>query len=708
MDSNEVLKKFGKYFLLDLVAQGGMAEIYRARMATPDGGARLLAIKRVLPSYSQNQEFVAMFKGEINTTSGFTHPNIVQIYDFGEYQGQLYLAMELVDGKNLRQYLGRSLEQKKTFPIDVACYIIEQAALGLHYAHTFKDKITNKPLNIVHRDISPQNILVSFDGAVKVIDFGIAKGQNQSEHTRTGVIKGKPSYLSPEQIRGEALDGRSDIFALGIVLWEVLCGRKLFGGDNDFAIIKMIENCEATVKKPSEINSQVPPELDSIVLKSLRKKREERYANAEEFARALRKFLNQYNPDFSVSDVAYFTKNLFVNEIVADREKLKKLNEKAESLLSLESTTKANFKTEATATVPMQQPTRMIHRESKQIELQDTQLKTSANIKLETKVERSQGTQFNRIPSQTYSKQIQVENSTKSKFSFVKVAAVLAIASVLGYYYLNSSKDSATKRTVASKNETSLGKLVLTSNVSQATILLNDKDKNFPKSFPAEIQGLPVDEPIKLTVVSNGFKKHEQIIKIDSSSKELKLNVNLEREEEFSQSTTAASSSLIPLRLNILPVSVSEPTEVIINGVSVDPYAPVGQVPIGSDFVVTVWRKGFKPIKKVYHFSEADVQGKTEITQNIELEPTKYGVLSIKTNPQADITIDINGIEVKGNSASFRKELPVGVYNVKFYNSVLDFSFTMQVKIDEGKIQNITGNLSQIREIYKDRVPASN
>jgi serine/threonine-protein kinase len=330
----EALKKFGKYFLLDQIAQGGMAEIYRARMATPDGGSRLLAIKKVIASYSSNQEFVKMFKEEIKTTSGFTHPNIVQLYDYGEEQGMLYIAMELVDGKNLRQFISRFAEIKSQFPVEVSVYIMEQSAHGMGYAHGYKDKITGKGLNIVHRDISPQNILISYDGAVKVIDFGIAKAVTNQESTRAGVIKGKPSYLSPEQISGEVLDGRSDIFALGIVLWELLTGKKLFASDNDYGVLKLIENCTNHVKPPSIFNPKVPKELDAIVMKALVKNRDQRYQTSEELQRALHKFLYQFAPEFNPADLAYYARDLFKNEIVEDRKRLLKLNEKVEQLLA--------------------------------------------------------------------------------------------------------------------------------------------------------------------------------------------------------------------------------------------------------------------------------------------------------------------------------------------------------------------------------------
>jgi serine/threonine protein kinase len=329
----DMMKKFGKYFLLDQIAQGGMAEIYRARMATPDGGGRLLAIKRIIQTYSSNPEFVTMFKSEIKTTSGFTHPNIVQVYDYGEEQSLFYIAMEYVDGRNLRQFISRFAELKIPFPIEAAVFILEQAAHGMAYAHGYKDKFSGKSLNIVHRDISPQNLIISYDGAVKVIDFGIAKAVTNAESTRAGVIKGKPSYLSPEQISGDTLDGRSDLFALGTVLWELLAGRKLFAADNDFGVLKLIENCNNYIKPPSLYNSKVPKELDAIVLKCLQKNVELRYSTAEELQRALHKFLYQFAPEFNPADLAYYARDLFKNEIVEDRKKLLKLNEKAEQLL---------------------------------------------------------------------------------------------------------------------------------------------------------------------------------------------------------------------------------------------------------------------------------------------------------------------------------------------------------------------------------------
>tara|TARA_Y100000590_G_scaffold469940_1_gene660822 strand:+ start:8893 stop:10887 length:1995 start_codon:yes stop_codon:yes gene_type:complete len=337
--TDEVLKKFGRYFLLDRIAQGGMAEIYRARMIAEEGAGRILVIKRIQAGYGANAEFLQMFKSETKVMLGFNHPSIVQLYDFGEEDQQPYISMELVDGKNLRQILNKFAESKQSMPIEMAVSIIERAAAGLHYAHSFKDKISGEPLNIIHRDVSPQNILISYDGNVKVIDFGIAKANTNEEATRAGVIKGKPSYLSPEQISGESLDGRSDIFALGIVLWELLVGRKLFSadpkkGENEFAVLKQIESCTTHVKPPSTLNHDVPKELDYVVLKALAKDRDKRYQTAEEFQRALHKVLYSTFDEFNPADNGYVIKSLFQDEIIEDRKKLQELNRKVEQLLA--------------------------------------------------------------------------------------------------------------------------------------------------------------------------------------------------------------------------------------------------------------------------------------------------------------------------------------------------------------------------------------
>lgn len=314
--SDKKFQRFGKYLILDHLVDGGMAKICRARYLGEQAN-KMVAVKMVQPQFSNDEAFVRMFQDELNITFGMLHPNIMQVYDYGKTNGQLYTAMEYIHGANLKQYLDRLKEKKVVFPVEITTYIISQVCLGLHYAHTFTDKLTGKPFNIVHRDISPHNIMLTYDGAVKVIDFGIAKAATNSEATQAGTIKGKLSYLAPEYLDGLELDARYDQFAVGITLWEMLCSRKLFQANNDLAVLKQIQACKIT--PPSEVNPAVPKELDQIVMKALSKDRSHRYENMDQLNRALVRFLYSTYPEFNASDLKVFADQLFHNEIEKDK-----------------------------------------------------------------------------------------------------------------------------------------------------------------------------------------------------------------------------------------------------------------------------------------------------------------------------------------------------------------------------------------------------
>jgi len=319
MSDDFIGKRFGRYLLLDHLIDGGMAKICRARFLGDDI-ARVVAIKMVHPKYTQDPAFKTMFMDEIKVSFGLMHPNIVQIYDYGENDNQLFVALEYCDGKNLKEFLDKLKAKKYVFPVEISIHITTQICQGLFHAHTYVDKLTGKKANIVHRDISPHNIMLTYDGSIKVIDFGIAKAETNSEATQAGTIKGKLSYLAPEYLEGLELDHRYDQFAVGITLWELLCNRKLFRAKNDLAVLKKIQECKIPV--PSSINPNVPKELDEIVLKALSKNRDHRYKNMDGLNRALIKFLYANYPDFNASDLSYFAKDLFKEEIITDREKL--------------------------------------------------------------------------------------------------------------------------------------------------------------------------------------------------------------------------------------------------------------------------------------------------------------------------------------------------------------------------------------------------
>ncbi|MFN7134944.1 MAG: serine/threonine protein kinase, partial [Myxococcales bacterium] len=305
-------QKFGKYVLLDRLAAGGMAEIFRARFMAAAGVTKPVVIKRILPHYAGNHAFVSMFINEAKIAVGLAHGNIAQVFDFGEIDGEYYLAMEYVHGQSISKLAKKARAINLPFPIPIAIYVMAEACAGLYYAHSRADE-QGRPLGIVHRDVSPQNIIVSFEGQVKLVDFGIAKarlaGKNETEH---GAMKGKYVYFSPEQTRSKPLDGRSDIFAAGICLYELLTGRLPFDGKM-IDVLGRISRCE--FDRPSLHNPNVAPELEQIVLKAMTLRAEDRFQTALEMNEALMQYLHTAWPRFSRNQVAHLAQYLCKEEL---------------------------------------------------------------------------------------------------------------------------------------------------------------------------------------------------------------------------------------------------------------------------------------------------------------------------------------------------------------------------------------------------------
>ncbi len=309
------METFGRYELIKKIATGGMAEIFLARQAGIEGFEKLLVLKRILPHLAESEEFVEMFLHEARVAVRLNHPNIVQIYDLGEEGGSYFIAMEYIHGEDARR-IWRSCEKAgMTLPIPLACRIAIDAAAGLYYAHNKTDAAGN-PLNIIHRDISPQNLLISFEGAVKVVDFGIAKAADQATQTKSGVLKGKYSYMSPEQASGLEIDQRTDQFALGIVLYELLTFQRLFKRSNEIQTLTAVAECD--VKPPSTINPNIPPELDAIVMKALSKEREDRFKDLQEFQLALEEWLMSTRQPSSSALLSNFLKSLYADRLAQE------------------------------------------------------------------------------------------------------------------------------------------------------------------------------------------------------------------------------------------------------------------------------------------------------------------------------------------------------------------------------------------------------
>ncbi|GMV41731.1 MAG: hypothetical protein AMXMBFR64_34470 [Myxococcales bacterium] len=292
---------FGRYTLLERLAVGGMAEIYRARLTGIGGFEKPVAIKRMLPQYTSDRGYVDMLLDEARIMALLDHANIVQILEVGQVGHHFYLAMELVDGADLYRTLRTLHERGAQLPMEAAAFIVREVLTGLHYAHNRTDA-DGKLLHIVHRDVSPQNVLLSWEGDVKLIDFGIAKADARLTTTGSGIIKGKFQYMSPEQARGMPLDVRTDVFSAGILLWEALTASPVYEDEGEDSLINKVR--EANIPAPTTVRPDVPHMLEGIAMRALSVDPDERFQTAAEFHRALTAFLGTRAVEFTRLDLS--------------------------------------------------------------------------------------------------------------------------------------------------------------------------------------------------------------------------------------------------------------------------------------------------------------------------------------------------------------------------------------------------------------------
>jgi serine/threonine protein kinase len=284
---------YGPYQLLERVAVGGMAEVFRAKRTGVEGFEKVVAVKRILSHLSDNKEFVDMFIDEAKMVAGLAHPNVVQIFDLGKHEKNYWIAMEYVHGRDLRTIIRRARERGLKIPLDISTYVVSKVCAALEYAHRKKDD-KGQPMLIVHRDISPQNILISFEGDVKLTDFGIAKAASKASTTDKGALRGKLLYMSPEQAWGKPMDKRSDVFSLGIVFYEMLTEQKPFLGTSETSILETVRECR--VPPPTTINDKIPEKLERVVMKALERDPEVRYQDAGDMLRDLERVLHEWQP----------------------------------------------------------------------------------------------------------------------------------------------------------------------------------------------------------------------------------------------------------------------------------------------------------------------------------------------------------------------------------------------------------------------------
>ncbi|WLT30461.1 protein kinase [Geothrix sp. PMB-07] len=303
----EIMEEYGNYFLLEKIAVGGMAELFKAQQRGVQGFQKIVAIKRILPHFSDNEDFVTMFIDEAKLAAQLTHPNIVQIFDLGKAGNSYYIAMEYVNGRDLRTLLKKVREYGLPIPEQVAAFVVMKVAAALDYAHR-KRGFDDRELKLVHRDISPQNVILSTEGAVKLVDFGIAKAASKASHTVAGALKGKLLYMSPEQATGQPLDNRSDLYSLGLVLFELLTGERCFQADSELGVLEKVRL--GRISDLTSLNPNVSKEIAAIVSRALQKSVDHRYPSARFLERDLRDYLQRQGTPITEHDVADYMNTL--------------------------------------------------------------------------------------------------------------------------------------------------------------------------------------------------------------------------------------------------------------------------------------------------------------------------------------------------------------------------------------------------------------
>ena len=309
--------RLGSFEIVRRLARGGMAEIFLARTSGPSGFEKLVVLKKILPKYAGKPKFVQLFLDEARLAATLDHPHIAQVYDIGMSDGSYFFTMEYLHGQDMRAILHRTWRTGERFPIEHAVQVARHVASALHFAHD-KQGPDGVSLGIVHRDVSPSNVIVTYDGATKLLDFGVAKTTARTVRTRTGALKGKIAYMSPEQARGAPIDRRSDIFSLGIVLWEMVTTQRLYRGENDLATLQLIIN--QPPRPPSQVRPEIPAELERIVLRALAQDPDQRYATAEQLVTDLDELAREHKLKQSSNALSATVSQLFAIELGAWRE----------------------------------------------------------------------------------------------------------------------------------------------------------------------------------------------------------------------------------------------------------------------------------------------------------------------------------------------------------------------------------------------------
>lgn len=539
--------RFGKYTLLRKLATGGMAELFLALQKSVAGFEKLIVIKRILPAMNADRAFIDMLLHEARIAATLSHPNIVQIFDVGQVDGTYFIAMEHVHGEDIRSMV-RQMKKKgyPTFPREHALGIVMGMCAGLSYAHE-KSDLDGTPLGIVHRDISPQNVVVTFSGDVKIVDFGIAKSDNKGfDQTKSGKLKGKVPYMSPEQARGDQIDHRSDIFAMGVMLFELTTGRRLFKGASEYETLKLI--CDRDYPRPSQVLANYPPALERIVMRALEKDRDERYQSAREMQSDLEAFIRDERVAVSTVAMNAFMQKLFEDKLASQKEALMQGKQLAE-IIDAQSE-------------PPPPPS--------EYDLGAARASQASILSMPA-------------ASRTVT-EIDANRPKKSKAPWVIAAvALLACAGALvGILYVKhqsalKAQQAAAATTAEPPRALPKGSIAIDSDPPGASIWINGDLR--AETTPATIGDLPLGSAIEVKLTKDGFEQARETLSISEPNLQAKLSEKL----------VAGSVSV---DVNVLPALASRGLVVLVDGKKIEGRAATG-LSSGNQHTVVVSSPGY-------------------------------------------------------------------------------------------------------------------
>jgi len=604
-------KRFGRYTLVKKVAVGGMAEVYLALKRGPNAFQRSVALKCILEHVNDDKKHVDMFYREARLGGLFQHPNLIQVFDAEPIEGRHTMVMEFVPGQTVEELAERS--QASGSPVDVyfALTIIAGAALGLSHAHHARD-LDGDRLDLVHRDVSPANILVGHDGSVKVFDFGVAVAASRGESG--GELAGKTSYMSPEQCRGKSVDGRSDIFSLGIVLHELLTGKRLFKRDNHIKAIRAITEDE--IEAPSTIREGIDPVVDAIVMKALARNPDERYADAAEIHRDITTFLVSQDALLDADDVANQMRTLFPDEIaelVAVIEKVLMAPEQSESTIDLATfdlrTTRANAAVPATPTGG-----RVMHDQGKGLE------DLLADADDEPRVSPIFQTQANAAVAQ------QLERARRTNIALGVVAVIFAIVAGVALFLSGNRSDTPDSAAVAESPQPMNVTVSIESTPPGAAIIVNGEQRT--AVTPTDLV-LPSGEQAEILLSLSGYADTTIEFTPAASSDPQRIR------HEFVVDADSEFAPIGAVRINFQP----ENAQVFMGGELVGDASPVilENLPLNQEVTLRLEHDGFDTLHHSVRLRTADMLD----IQLIMAEAIDLGTWTITSNPDgATVFID--------------------------------------------------------------------